>query len=204
MPRCVPRCMDTSERNIPQGEHIIVLNSCCREWMLRRIKTGLIALFLLLNFFYWKAFAEKNLFHGLPSAGGKLLTEIIIINGIHENRNASHRQFFCESAVISVKMGEKKLCMGKIHLQLIKSVKKCLLTFRAVKAGVNDQCFAVGNKNIAVEIFQWVVRERDINPVNIRGVIKLFDHKGPPFLYMRCVIIRNTGIGIAAIEAASI
>lgn len=26
-----------------------------------------------------------------------------------------------------------------------------------------------------------VVRERDINPVNIRGVIKLFDHKGLPF-----------------------
>ena len=45
--------------------------------------------------------------------------------------------------VISVKMGEKKLCMGKIHLQLIKSVKKCLLTFRAVKAGVNDQCFTI-------------------------------------------------------------
>ena len=83
--------------------------------------------------------------------------------------------------MIPVKVGEEKLCMGKIYLQLIKTVKKCLLTFRAVKAGVNDQCFAVGNKNIAVEIFQWIVRERNINPVNIRGVIKLFDHKGPPF-----------------------
>lgn len=30
----------------------------------------------------------------------------------------------------------------------------------------------------------WVVRERDINSVNIRVVIKLFDHKGLPlFVY---------------------
>ena len=135
--------MDTSERNISNGEHIIVLNSCCREWMLRRIKSCLIALFLLLNFFHGKAFAEKNLFHGLPAVGSYLTAQIIVINSAHENRYTSDCQLFCEAAVIPVKVGEEKLCMGKIHLQLIKSVKKCLLTFRAVKAGVNDQCFTI-------------------------------------------------------------
>ena len=192
LPRCVSGHQNALKFPFPYGDHVPVLQLFHIEKAFRLKTSGRIAAVEDIDLFLCKAFGNEigignfpDFSHHQPFQNGIIHTAHVHFAGLvlHKGRR--------QTGMVCVKMGQKQVCLFPVRVQFCQPFQKGIQTFFPIESSIYNQCFAAVLNDIAVQVFQGIVRQRHIHPINGGVFIYLCQHSCVPFSFSNCIYYKT-------------